>query len=229
VALAFGTLAFLVSMGLGIGGATLAVADSQLRDADGFLMSGHQPLATQTYAIVSDQLDLHTDAPAGLLPEGLLGDAKVTAKSDVDSPVFVGIAATSDVQRYLAGVPHAVVTDLPMDGDLGGPTYNRVPGTSKPTAPADASFWVAQSSGVGTQSIVWPIESGSWTVVVMDPSGGQGVFADVTAGVTIPGISWVIGILLSLAGVGLVITVALLLVAFRSQRTPTTTGPGERA
>jgi hypothetical protein len=229
LALAFGTLAFLVSMALGIGGATLAVADSQLRDADGFLMSGHQPLATQTHAIVSDELDLHVDAPAGLLPEGLLGDAKVTATSDVDAPVFVGIAATSDVERYLAGVSHAVVTDLPMDGDLGGPTYNRVPGDAQPTAPGDADFWVAQSAGVGTQSITWPLENGSWTVVVMDPTGGPGVFADVTAGVTIPGMSWVIGILLSLAGVGLVIAVALLLVAFRTQRTPTMTGSGERA
>jgi hypothetical protein len=229
LALAFGTLAFLVAMALGIGGATLAVADSQLRDADGFLMSGHQPLATQTYAIVSDELDLHADAPAGLLPEGLLGDAKVTATSDVDAPVFVGIAASSDVADYLAGVSHAVVTDLPMDGDLGGPTYDRVPGDSQPAAPGDADFWVAQASGTGTQSITWPLEQGSWTVVVMDPTGGAGVFADVTAGVTIPGISWVIGILLSLAGVGLVIAVALLLVAFRSQRTPTTTGPGERA
>ena len=104
-----------------------------------------------------------------------------------------------------------------------------MPGDSQPAAPGDADFWVAQASGTGTQSITWPLEQGSWTVVVMDPTGGAGVFADVTAGVTIPGISWVIGILLSLAGVGLVIAVALLLVAFRSQRTPTTPGPGERA
>jgi hypothetical protein len=228
LALAFGILAFLVSIALGIGGATLAVADNQLRDADGFLMSGHQPIATQTYAIVSDELHLHADAPAGLLPEGLLGDAKVTAKSDVNGPVFLGIAATSDVQKYLAGVRHAVVTDLPMDGDLGSPTYQNVPGASAPAAPGKADFWVAQSSGAGSQTITWPLESGSWTVVVMEPSGKAGVFADVSAGVTIPGLSWVIGILFTLAGTGLVIAVALLLVAFSSRRTAPTTGTGER-
>ena len=192
-------------------------------------MSGHQPLATQTYAITSEDLTLHTDAPAGLLPEGLLGDAKVTATSEVDAPVFVGIAASADVARYLGDVRHTVVTDLPMDGDLGGPTYSRVPGGAPSMRPAEAGFWVDQASGTGTQTITWPLEEGSWTVVVMDPTGGPGVFADVTAGVTIPGLSWVIGILLSLAGVGLVIAVALLLVAFRSQRTPTVTGSGERA
>jgi hypothetical protein len=147
----------------------------------------------------------------------------------VDAPVFVGIAASSDVAAYLQGVSHAVVTDLPMDGDLGGPTYSRVPGSTKPTPPADAGIWVDQASGTGTQSITWPLKEGSWTVVVMDPSGSSGVFADVSAGVTIPGLSWVVAILFSLAGVGLVIAVALLLVAFRSRPTAAVTGPGERA
>jgi hypothetical protein len=229
LALAFGTLAFLVSMGLGIGAVTLAVADNQLRDDDGFLMSGHQPVATQTNAIVSDELTLHADAPAGLLPEGLLGDAKVTANSDIGAPLFVGIAASSDVAKYLAGVSHSVVTDLPMNGDLGGPTYDRVPGNTQPTPPADADIWVDQASGTGTQTITWPLEQGSWTIVVMDPSGKPGVFADVSAGVTIPGLSWVVGILFSLAGIGLVIAVALLLVAFRSRPAAVTAGPGERA
>jgi hypothetical protein len=218
LALAFGTLAFLVSIGFGIGGATLAVADNQLRDNDGFLMSGHQPIATQTFAIASEDMQLHADAPAGLLPEGLLGDAKVTAISDVDAPVFVGVAASADVADYLGGVRHAVVKDLPMNGDLGGPTYSRVPGGSPRTAPADSDIWVASSAGSGTQTVTWPLESGSWTVVVMNPDATSGVFADVKAGVTIPGLAWVIGILFSIAAVGLVIAVALMLIAFSSRR-----------
>ncbi|MGZ8743716.1 MAG: DUF4389 domain-containing protein [Nocardioides sp.] len=216
LALAFGTLAFLVSMGFGVGGATLAVADNQLRDSDGFLMSGDQPVATQSYAIVSEDMEIHSDV--SYIPEALLGDAKVTASSDLDAPVFIGVAATSDVEAYLADVPHAVVSDMAMNGDLGDPNYQNVPGDGVPgVLPTQADFWVAQSAGTGTQEITWPIEAGSWTVVVMDPTGGPGVFADVEAGVTVPGISWVIGILLSIAAVILIIAVALLLVAFRSR------------
>jgi hypothetical protein len=219
LALAFGTLAFLVSMGFGAGGATLALADSQLRDSDGFLMSGDQPVATQSYAILSEDMEIHSDV--SYIPEALLGDAKVTASNDLDAPVFVGVAATSDVEAYLAGVPHAVVSDLPMNGELSGPDYRNVPGDGAPgMLPTEADFWVAQSAGTGTQEITWPIEAGSWTVVVMDPTGGPGVFADVEAGVTVPGISWVIGILLSIAAVILIIAVALLLVAFRSPGPP---------
>ena len=126
------------------------------------------------------------------------------------------------MQRYLAGVEHAVVTDLRMDGNVGRPTYRQVPGASTPAPPGDEGFWVAQSSGVGTRSITWPLESGSWTVVMMDPTGKPGVVADVSAGVTVPGISWVVGVLLSLAAIGLMIAVALLLVALRT-RTPSRT------
>ena len=216
LALAFGTLAFLVAMGFGVGGATLALADSQLRDSDGFLMSGDQPVATQSYAIVSEDMEIHSDV--SYIPEALLGDAKVTASNDLDAPVFIGVAETSDVEAYLAGVPHAVVSDMPMNGNLGDPNYKNVPGDGVPgVLPTQADIWVAQSAGTGTQEITWPIEAGSWTVVVMDPTGGPGVFADVEAGVTVPGISWVIGIMLSIAAVILIIAVALLLVAFRSK------------
>jgi hypothetical protein len=214
LALAFGTLAFLVSMGLGIGGATLAFADSQLRDDDGFLMSGDQPVATQTYAIVSEDMELHSDV--SWLPEALLGDAKVTAASSTGDPVFIGVASSADVADYLGNVEHVVVTDLKMNGDLGDPSYRNVPGGATPSAPAGQDFWVAQASGTGTQAIDWALESGTYTVVVMDPAGGTGVFADVAAGVTVPGMSWVVGVLLSLAGIGLIVAIALLLIAFRN-------------
>ncbi len=225
LALAFGTLVLLVSMGIGVAGATLAFADSQLRDDAGFLMSGDQPVATQTYAIVSQDMELHSDV--SWLPEALLGDAKVTATSSTGDPVFVGVASSADVATYLGGVEHAVVTNLRMNGDLGDPSYRTLPGDTAPAAPTTQDFWVAQASGTGTQAIEWTLESGTYTVVVMEPGGGTGVFADVAAGVTVPGMSWVVGLLLSLAGTGLIVAIALLLIAFRNPTprptTPTTT------
>jgi hypothetical protein len=203
---------FLVSLGFGVAGGTLAFADSQLRDDGGFLMSGDQPVATQTYAIVSQDVELHSDV--SWLPEALLGDAKVSATSSTGDPVFVGVASSADVAKYLGNVEHVVVTDLRMNGNLGDATYRTVAGNGTPAAPAAQDFWVAKSSGTGTQSIQWTLESGTYTVVVMDPGGGTGVFADVAAGVTVPGMSWMVGVLLSLAGTGLIIAIALLLIAF---------------
>ena len=216
VALVLGCLILLFSLGLGIGGGALAIADNALRDSSGFLMSHHQTLASPTNAITSPNIELNTGAPVTWVPEGLLGDAKVTARSAGSAPVFVGVARASDVAAYLAGVQHAVVTDLPWNGNSTSPTYRNVGGTATPAPPAAQGFWVAKASGPGTQSIRWPLKEGTWTVVVMNTDGSHGVFTDVAAGVTVPGLGWMIGVMLVVAALGVIISVALLLVAFRT-------------
>lgn len=213
LSLSVGILLTLVALGSGIGAGTLALADATMRE-DGFLMSGTQPVATQTYAVLSDQMELHAESP-GFLPEGLLGDARVTASSDA-APVFVGVASTADVEAWLAGVPHAVATRLPMNGDEA--TYRVVDGTAVAGDPALEDFWVAQAAGPGEQSVTWPLEDGTWTVVVMNADATRGVVADVTAGVTAPGLSWAVAILLSVALTSLVVAIVLLVAALHRPR-----------
>lgn len=215
LALVFGILLTLVALGSGIGAGTVALADATLRDDDGFLMSGDQPIATQTYAVISDQMEVHTEPAPEFLPEGLLGDVKVTASSDA-GPVFVGVAPSADVEAWLAGAPYAVATRLPMNGDEA--TYRIVEGDGAPGDPTRADFWVARASGAGEQSVTWPLEEGTWTVVIMNADSSRGVVADVAAGVTIPGISWIVAILLSIALTSLVIAILLLVVALHRPR-----------
>lgn len=209
VALSLGVLLTMLALGSGIGGATLAVADATMRDDDGFLMSGTQPVATQTYAVVSEHVVLRTESP-DFLPAGLLGDAKVTATSAA-AAVFVGVASTADVEAWLADVPHAVATRLPMNGDEA--TYRVVDGTALAGDPAREDFWVTQAAGSGEQSVTWPLADGTWTVVVMNVDASRGVVADVSAGVTVPGLSWLIAILVSIALTALVVAILLLVAA----------------
>ncbi len=226
IALSFGILLTLVAIGSGIGAGTVALADATLRDDDGFLMSPDQPIATQTYAVVSDRMQVHTEPAPDFLPEGLLGDAKVEVTSDA-GPVFVGLARASDVESWLAGVPYAVTTRLPMNGD--DASYRLVDGTGAPGDPTRADFWVAKASGTDTQSITWPLEDGTWTIVVMNADSSRGVVADVSAGVTIPGISWVVAILLSIALTSLVIAILLLVAALHRPRPAASAPPAPPA
>ena len=216
MALVFGCLILLFSLGVGIGGGALAIADNQLRDSSGFLMSNAQALASPTNAITSENIELNTGNAVDQVPQRWLGDAKVTATGTTNAPVFVGVARSIDVAAYLSGVQHAVVTDLPMNGNVNAPQYVNIPGTQTPKPPAAQSFWVAKASGTGTQTVRWPIEDGTWTIVVMNADGSHGVFADVAAGVTVPGLGWIIGVLLGVAALGLIVSVALLLIAFRA-------------
>jgi hypothetical protein len=213
VALVAGSVALLVSLGVGVAGAALAVADHGFRDEDGFLMSDTTQLTTSTYAITSTSVTVHADTPADNLPQRLLGDVKVRADAGPRA-VFIGIAATSDVDAWLGNTEHATVTDYDR-----GPVYATSGSEPAGTAPAAAGFWVAQSEGTGTQQIVWPVDEGDWTLVVMNADASAGVVADVAVGATVPALDWLVPVLLVVAGAGLVLGVVLVAAAIRRSST----------
>ena len=215
LALIFGVLITLMSMGAGAAGVTLLVADQGLRDADGFLMSGQESVATSTYAIVSEDIELHLDDPAGFLPQRIIGDGKVTADAGAGQSVFVGIASTPDVRAYLDGVAYDRLVDLAPGRE---PEYRTAQGGAPSTPPTEAGFWATQSSGTGLQSIQWPVQEGSWTVVMMRPDGAQGVAADVAAGVTAPALTTAAVVLLVMAVLGLLVAAGLLVLAVHRPR-----------
>jgi len=212
-ALVIGVIVLMGSMAMGLVGITLALADNGFRDDDGFLMSGEETFSTPTYAITSESMEIHADG-ADRVPQALLGDAKLTAIPNADVPVFIGLARTADVEEYLAGVGQARVVGFTNED----PDYRTTEGASPAVAPIDSDIWVEQSSGTDTQSIAWEIENGDWTVVVMNADGSRGVSADLSAGATVPALGWLVAITLSLAGVGLLIALALILAALWPRR-----------
>ena len=213
VALVAGSVVLLGSVGVGLGGGALAIADGGLRDDDGFLMSGTTDLTTETYAIATTSITLDADVPSAFMPEELLGDVKVTATGE-GVPVFVGIARTTDVDAYLGGVEHVTLTDFADD-----PVYE-TSGTAAPrSAPGESEIWVAQTTGTGTQELVWSAGSGEWTLVVMNADGSAGITTDATAGATVPALDWLVPTLLVIAAVGLVVAILLLVVALRATAT----------
>jgi hypothetical protein len=173
------------------------------RDSSGFFTTNTKTLATNSYAITSDTLDIGPETPR------LFGDHLGTVQIRVssDKPVFVGIARTSDVERYLARVNHTAVTDFGFDPF--SVTYRDQPGTARPKPPTVQSFWRVQANGNGTQTIRWPIEKGNWTAVAMNADGSRHVVVDTSVGARIPVLRWVIvgvlsaGAILLLIGIGL--------------------------
>jgi hypothetical protein len=158
------------------------------KDDQGFFTTATHRFTTSTYALASDKLDLDFD---GL--DGLAGRSKVQV--DSERPVFVGIAPTREVSRYLAGAAHTVVTDVsfdPFEAD-----YRTKPG-ERPAAPADQRFWAASAHGSGTQTLTWDVEDGDWSIVVMNDDASPQVDADISVGAEVP--------FLSALGWGLIVT-----------------------
>ena len=66
--------------------------------------------------------------------------------------------------------------------------YRAEPGAARPApaAPASKPIWAASAHGKGTQSVIWDVKHGNWSVVVMNADGSRGIDTGVSAGADFP-------------------------------------------
>jgi hypothetical protein len=198
-----GSIAALLALVLLAGGAALTAIDRTQRDDDGFLMSPSEDFSTAGYAIVSESADVDFGG-SDRAAEAFLGTVRI--RSESVRPVFVGIGPDSDVEGYLGGVEHSVVTKLDR-----GPRYRVREGGPPAGSPEEQTFWVASTSGAGEQTLEWDPEEGSWSAVVMNADGSRGVAAEMSIGAELDPLLWIgIGMLVAgglfAAGAALAIT-----------------------
>jgi hypothetical protein len=214
-----GSLLALVSLGfLAAGGAALW-ANGQKHD-DGYLSTRTERFHTHTAALRTENLDVDLGGTASVLDNDLYGKVRLRVTPRTSKDVFVGIARTSDVTRYLRGTAHTSVTDLdyhPFHAD-----YATTGGARRAAPPATRHIWAAQAHGRGAQTVTWDVADGNWSVVVMNADGSAGVDAGVSAGANVPFLNEVAWIALGIGTVLLLGSVALVYAGVRSPRGPRT-------
>jgi hypothetical protein len=217
-----GALASLLAAGLlSIGGLALW-GDSQ-KDSDGYLSTDTHQFETGTRALATENLDVDLGGGDWAMDTNDLGEARVQVDSRGDKPVFVGIARSSDVEDYLAGVSHSTLTDVntsPFEAD-----YDHHTGNRSPASPADSQIWTASQQGSGKQTLNWEIEDGDWSVVVMNADGSAGVDADISTGANVPFLDEIGWTAVGSGGFVLVVGVALLVMGIRRPSNPSGTAP----
>jgi hypothetical protein len=185
----FGSLGFLVALGLLGASAALVWVDQTQRDSAGFVMSPSERLATSSYAITAayqrtgDALEarpltVDVHGPSWMFTSDRLGTLRIHAQTQNGRPLFVGIAPTAAVSRYLGTVDRAALTGFP-NGDA---RYATHPGTAPSSLPAAQPFWARTAMGRGDLALTWPVRHGAWTVVVMNADASRGVAADAKLG-----------------------------------------------
>jgi hypothetical protein len=192
--LVLGIIAVVVALAmLASGVATLAALNRH--DSGGFLAGDAHRIATPSNAFATERLDIDRFG-------GTFATSRIEATSS--QPIFVGVGPAAAVERYLAGVRHARITDIDT-----GPfrvSSHLVPGGDQIAPPAAQGFWRVQASGPGTQRVTWPVESGHWSAVVMNADGSPGVDAVIRLAARVPALRWigigllVVGGLVALAG-----------------------------
>jgi hypothetical protein len=200
--LVFGGITVLIALAL-LASAGAAVWGLSQRDNDGFFTSGTHEFSTSSHALASESLDVGPDIP-GWLEDGF---ATVRVEATSAKPLFIGIGPVADVERYLADVDHAQITNF--DIDPFSVSYRALDGTAQPAPPASQNFWRAQATGPGMQTMSWPVEEGTWSVVAMNADGSRNVSVDARLGTRIQYVRWIVsglfgaGVLVLLLGAGL--------------------------
>jgi hypothetical protein len=202
------------------GGGGLLVLNAVTDDRDGFMTTGEVTLGTQTHALVSENMDMWSEAgPDDWTPR--FGDVaiRVTATPTGERPLFLGIGPTDEVDAYLDGVGHEVVSNI----QPGRVTTRTITGEATPVPPGEVDLWAEQETGPGTQTLTWDLTAGNWTLVVMHADGSPGVEVIATGGVRVPFLP-AIGIALLVLAVILIAVAVALLVAGASSGRETGTG-----
>jgi hypothetical protein len=197
VGLVSGSVVGLIGLVLLLGGLALVAVHAFGRDDDGYYSTGEERIESAGYAVTSGEIDLDVDE-VDWFPEELLGTVRLTAQSERPRPIFLGIAPTADVSRYLADVGHAELTDFSDDRA----EYRLHPGRSRPAPPADETFWERSAQGAGERVLNWEPEEGTWSVVLMNAGGERGVVADAEVATKVDWVIW--------AGLGLALVGALM-------------------
>ena len=182
-----GSVVALIALALLVGGTALVIMDRTQRDDAGYVMTGAETYTTSTHALVAGSLDTGVEGPDWLYAPARLGRVKLRVGAAGD--VFVGIAPTRLVNRYLDDVEHEVLGDL-THGDR-DTSMRR--GTATPAPPAAAPIWAASVAGSGRHELTWRVREGNWSIVLMNRDGDAGVTARVDAGATLPGLAWIGG------------------------------------
>jgi hypothetical protein len=190
-----GSVSALIGVVALVGGGTLVGIHTTKRDGEGFYSSKSNAIGTPTHALVSD-VDVGTDK-SWVFRKGRLATIRITASGTTRKPVFVGLAREAQISAYLHGVAHDEVTDFDLEHVR--TKRMRHAGDLTPPAPVAEHFWRRSASGAGRQVIRWPVESGRWSVVVMNADGTPGVHTRVAIGAKVGFVLW-LGIALLAVG-----------------------------
>lgn len=200
ISFVLGSLLVVTGLVFAGGGVTLAVAQQTTRDADGFLMNDGRTFTSDTFAITSGDVQVHSNTAPGWLPDGLLGDVRLTASSSTGSGLFLGGARTRDAAAYLGGVRHDTLVEVRS----GHAVYETSEGTAPDAPPTTSSLWVASAAGQHPR-LTWEVQDGDWTVVLMRADGAAPVDAIVSTGAQVPVLNTLLATLLGLAVILLVL------------------------
>jgi hypothetical protein len=102
--LVLGSVGALIAAALLAGGGISLWVDTAKTDDDGYITSGAHEIRTTAHALVSDDIEIDTDA-GWLFDDGDFVKVRLTGTAaESGAPVFMGVAPRAQVRAYLDSV-----------------------------------------------------------------------------------------------------------------------------
>lgn len=171
---------------------TVSLAANAWRDGYGYFSWPTKTFSSNGYAVAMKTVDV-SDAPRWVFSRAGLDSVRVKATSD--RRIFIGIARTADVDRYLRGTAHDDISNLTYNPFQVG--YDHTDGHAPAGAPTGKAFWVKTADGSGGVALSWHPRPGSWRAVLMNADGSRGVTARLQLGARTSLLWWLGGALLT--------------------------------
>lgn len=187
-----GALVALIGIGLLAGGGGLVWANATQRDGQGFFTSESSRFTSDGFALTGEDVELARGVPDWLSSPGDLATFRAQGTSASGKALFIGVAPAAAIDDYLQGVAHDEVADLHMDGWKGplSADYRSRAGAAPGSLPMTRPFWSAMATGAGEVSLTWPVQEGTWSILVMNADGSRGVTADLRLGMKVNFLGW---------------------------------------
>ena len=145
--------------------------------------------STAGSALVTEDTDLGSAGFSWLYPRACSRRSDPGHAEEPRRAALRGDRPLGDVDRYLAGVSHTLISEFFED------ETELVAGGSPDSPPEAQGFWVAGHRS-GRPDLLWESDDGSWTVVVMNADGRAGIAVGADLGATMPALTWVgVGVL----------------------------------
>lgn len=217
VAIVIGCLMLLPGLGILVGGGALAIGQAVATDDDGYFQFTLDRVASEGVAVATTHLwlaDVDDEAGPWVL-DWLDLDVRLRVDgANSSDQVFVGIARSADVERYLARATYSEVVEI--DGHT--PAYRQITGTTTIGSPLDQDFWAASTSGPGEQELAWEARGGRWSVVVMNADGSPDVSADIEIGARSDAVTPIAIALIVFGTIISGLSIALIVIGVRGRR-----------
>jgi hypothetical protein len=151
-------------------------------------LGAHGSYATDHYGLATNSTNWRTTL------FGWAGAVRLKVVSQDGKPIFVGVAPSAAIGRYLAGAGYTTIGDDDARTDHAG--------GAPELPPATAVQWTAHAQGAGTQTLRWNATSGRQIAFAMNADGSRPVRVRIeSSAVTLGRMPWWVPTGLLLLGV----------------------------